>query len=296
MWTKWIIPIFGSRIIHVFAFILYYMHVSIKFYFFKIKWCFSCWNHSGYCTCDSMNSLVTRRSPWMFPSPHYLLGLGFDFLRGVFLALPAKWGLYSITQHTIARLAGSGSSSQFFIALLKAVQIGDSEGIINSQGRAHLLSCFIPLSPHCPVRGLSHSRFSWWRDSHGLFIQYSFPFSALLLILAHPPSLPLTSLSAGLGLTSPGWPELLILLLLSFRSWDYKHSPFHLLFVFLLCVSTSGDSPVHYREWHFPYFLCCGVSKWKNLGSMVWWIRTEVCCFLHWERCLTSLALISSRW
>lgn len=176
MWTKWIIPIFGSRIIHVFAFILYYMHVSIKFYFFKIKWCFSCWNHSGYCTCDSMNSLVTRRSPWMFPSPHYLLGLGFDFLRGVFLALPAKWGLYSITQHTIARLAGSGSSSQFFIALLKAVQIGDSEGIINSQGRAHLLSCFIPLSPHCPVRGLSHSRFSWWRDSHGLFIQYSFPF------------------------------------------------------------------------------------------------------------------------
>lgn len=204
MWTKWIIPIFGSRIIHVFAFILYYMHVSIKFYFFKIKWCFSCWNHSGYCTCDSMNSLVTRRSPWMFPSPHYLLGLGFDFLRGVFLALPAKWGLYSITQHTIARLAGSGSSSQFFIALLKAVQIGDSEGIINSQGRAHLLSCFIPLSPHCPVRGLSHSRFSWWRDSHGLFIQYSFPFSALLLILAHPPSLPLTSLSAGLGRVQVG--------------------------------------------------------------------------------------------
>lgn len=157
------------------------MHVSIKFYFFYIKWCFNCWNHknklnslcwnhSEYCTCDSMNSLVTRRSPWMFPSPHYLLGLNFDFLSGVFLDRPAKWGLYSITQRTVARLAGSGSSSQFFIALLKAtVQIGDSEGTISSQGRARLLSCFIPLSPHCPVRGLSHSRFAWRRDSHGLY-------------------------------------------------------------------------------------------------------------------------------
>lgn len=107
-----------------------------------------------------MNSLVTRRSPWMFPSLHYLFGLNFDFLRGVFLDLPAKWDLNSVTQHTVARLAGSGSSSQSFIAFLKAtVQIGDSEGTISSQGRARLLSCLIPLSPHCPVRGLSHSRF-----------------------------------------------------------------------------------------------------------------------------------------
>lgn len=187
-----------------------------------------------------MNSLVTRRSPWMFPSPHYLLGLSFDFLSGVFLCRPAKWGLYSITQHTVARLAGSGSSSQFFIALLKAtVQIGVSEGTISSQGRARLLSYFIPLSPHCPVRGLSHSRFAWRRDSHGLFIQYSFPFSvtwtsALPLILVLPPSLSLIPLSAGLGLMSPSWPELLIPLLPSFRSWDYRHSPSHPAVCFLV--------------------------------------------------------------
>lgn len=157
-------------------------------------------------------------------------------------------------QHTVARLAGSGSSSQSFIAFLKGrVQIGDSEGTISSQGRARLLSCFIPLSPHCPVRGLSHSRFSCRRDSHGLFIQYSFPYSVrwmstLPLILLLSPSL---SLKVGL--------ELLILLLPSGPGITGTH---HLtqLFVFLLCIFTSRDSSVHYREWHFPYLLCCGVS------------------------------------